>query len=206
MANAKKNNSAVARPNKTAVDLAKIEAGVRQILEGIGEDPDRPGLQGTPRRVALMYEEICAGLHNDPREFLHVIPAETHDEMVIVKDIPLQALCEHHLLPFTGVAHIAYIPREGRIVGLSKLARVADMMAKKPQIQERLTSEIADLLYHELRATGVMVVIEAEHMCMEMRGVKKPGSKTITSALRGGFLKDPRTRSEAMALIRNNNR
>jgi GTP cyclohydrolase I len=134
---------------------------------------------------------------------LQVIPAETHDEMVIVKDIPLQSVCEHHLLPFTGVAHIAYIPKQGRIVGLSKLARVADLMAKKPQIQERLTTEIADLLYEELQATGVMVVIEAEHMCMEMRGIKKPGSKTITSALRGGFLKDPRTRAEAMALIRN---
>jgi GTP cyclohydrolase I len=185
------------------VNLSKIEAGVRLILEGIGEDPERPGLQGTPRRVALMYEEICAGLHEDARKILHVIPAETHDEMVIVKDIPLQGLCEHHLLPFTGVAHIAYIPKEGRIVGLSKLARVADLMAKKPQIQERLTTEIADLLDTELEPTGVLVVIEAEHMCMEMRGVKKPGSKTITSALRGGFLKDPRTRAEAMALIRN---
>ncbi|HLG15859.1 MAG TPA: GTP cyclohydrolase I FolE [Blastocatellia bacterium] len=184
------------------LDLAKIEAGVRLILEGIGEDPDRPGLLGTPRRVALMYEEICAGLHNEPRELLHVIPAETHDEMVIVKDIPIYSLCEHHLLPFVGVAHIAYIPREGRIVGLSKLARIADLMAKKPQLQERLTTEIADLLYEELNATGVMVVIEAEHMCMEMRGIKKPGSKTLTSALRGGFLNDQRTRAEAMSLIR----
>ena len=186
------------------MNLEKIEAGVRMILEGIGEDADRPGLRGTPRRVALMYEEICAGLHQDAREALQVIPAETHDEMVIVKDIPLYSVCEHHFLPFVGVAHIAYIPREGRIVGLSKLARVADIMAKKPQIQERLTTEIADLLYKELRATGVMVVIEAEHLCMEMRGVKKPGAKTITSALRGGFLKDPRTRNEAMALIRDN--
>jgi len=159
-----------------------------------------------PRRVALMYEEICAGLHQDAREVLQVIPAETHDEMVIVKDIPLYSVCEHHFLPFVGVAHIAYIPRDGRIVGLSKLARVADIMAKKPQIQERLTTEIADLLYKELRATGVMVVIEAEHLCMEMRGVKKPGAKTITSALRGGFLKDPRTRNEAMALIRDPDR
>ncbi|HKQ08216.1 MAG TPA: GTP cyclohydrolase I FolE [Blastocatellia bacterium] len=186
------------------MNLKKIEAGVRLILEGIGEDADRPGLQGTPRRVALMCEEICAGLHQDARAVLQVIPAETHDEMVIVKDIPLYSLCEHHLVPFVGVAHIAYIPREGRIVGLSKLARVADIMAKKPQIQERLTTEIADLLYTELRAKGVMVVIEAEHLCMEMRGVKKPGAKTITSALRGGFLKDPRTRSEAMALIGGN--
>jgi GTP cyclohydrolase I len=203
MADDKKDNGNKETKAAYSLDLDKIEAGVRMILEGIGEDPDRPGLRGTPRRVALMYEEICAGLHNDAREILQVIPAETHDEMVIVKDIPLQSVCEHHLLPFTGVAHIAYIPKQGRIVGLSKLARVADLMAKKPQIQERLTTEIADLLYEELQATGVMVVIEAEHMCMEMRGIKKPGSKTITSALRGGFLKDPRTRAEAMALIRN---
>jgi GTP cyclohydrolase I len=203
MADDKKDNGNKETKAEYSLDLDKIEAGVRMILEGIGEDPDRPGLRGTPRRVALMYEEICAGLHNDAREILQVIPAETHDEMVIVKDIPLQSVCEHHLLPFTGVAHIAYIPKQGRIVGLSKLARVADLMAKKPQIQERLTTEIADLLYEELQATGVMVVIEAEHMCMEMRGIKKPGSKTITSALRGGFLKDPRTRAEAMALIRN---
>jgi GTP cyclohydrolase IA len=205
MTNSKKNSHAP-QVTESRMDLEKIEAGVRMILEGIGEDADRPGLAGTPRRVALMYEEICAGLHQDAREVLQVIPAETHDEMVIVKDIPLYSLCEHHLVPFVGVAHIAYIPREGRIVGLSKLARVADIMAKKPQIQERLTTEIADLLYKELRATGVMVVIEAEHLCMEMRGVKKPGAKTITSALRGGFLKDPRTRSEAMALIRDTDR
>jgi GTP cyclohydrolase I len=202
MSNSKKNSGAIEEKSGAAIDLAKVEAGVRLILEGIGEDPDRPGLQGTPRRVALMYEEICAGLHQEPREVLEVIPAETHEEMVIVKDIPVYSVCEHHLLPFKGVAHIAYIPKAGRIVGLSKLARVADLMAKKPQIQERLTTEIADLLFEELRATGVMVVIEAEHMCMEMRGIKKPGSKTITSALRGGFLKDPRTRAEAMSLIR----
>ena len=201
MANSKKNVSVVEEKIEPGVDLAKIEAGVRLILEGIGEDPDRPGLQGTPRRVALMYEEICAGLHTDARQLLHVIPAETHDEMVIVKDIPLYSICEHHLLPFFGVAHIAYIPKEGRIVGLSKLARVADMMARKPNIQERLTTEIADLLFDELNATGVMVVIESEHMCMEMRGVRKPGSRTVTSALRGGFLKDQRTRAEAMSLI-----
>jgi GTP cyclohydrolase I len=203
MANSRKNTGARGHGEKK-IDLSKIEAGVRLILEGIGEDPDRPGLQGTPRRVALMYDEICAGLRSDPRELLQPMPAETHDEMVIVKDIPLYSLCEHHLLPFVGVAHIAYIPREGRIVGLSKLARIADLMAKKPQLQERLTTEIADLLYDGLRATGVMVVIEAEHMCMEMRGIKKPGARTVTSALRGGFLKDPRTRSEAMSLIRNN--
>jgi GTP cyclohydrolase I len=199
MANSRKRGSE--QKLESGVDLTKIEAGVRLILEGIGEDPERPGLRDTPRRVALMYEEICAGLHNDARALLHVIPAETHDEMVIVKDIPLYSLCEHHLLPFAGVAHIAYIPREGRIVGLSKLARVADLMARKPNIQERLTTEIADLLYDELKATGVMVVIESEHMCIEMRGVRKPGSKAVTSALRGGFLKDHRTRAEAMSLI-----
>jgi len=192
------------RAKRNAFDVAKVEAGVRLILEGIGEDADRPGIEGTPRRVALMYEEICAGLHNDPREFLHVIPAETHDEMVIVKDIPLYSICEHHLLPFFGMAHVAYIPKDGRIVGLSKLARVADLMARKPQIQERLATEIADLLDEMLRPTGVMVVIEAEHMCIEMRGIKKPGAKAVTSALRGGFLKDQRTRAEAMALILGN--
>src|SRR5262245_24502168 len=206
MANSKKQTERD-RPGKAAAfDSSKVEAGVRLILEGIGEDPDRPGIEGTPRRVALMYGEICAGLHSDPRQFLHVIPAETHDEMVIVKDIPLYSICEHHLLPFIGVAHIAYIPKDGRIVGLSKLARVADLMARKPQIQERLATEIADLLDEMLRPTGVMVVIEAEHMCIEMRGIKKPGAKAVTSALRGGFLKDQRTRSEAMALIRDHNR
>ncbi|HSO73219.1 MAG TPA: GTP cyclohydrolase I FolE [Blastocatellia bacterium] len=204
MANSKRNNRNGGK--NSTVDLEKIEAGVKLILEGIGEDASRPGLLGTPRRVALMYEEICAGLHNDAREFIHVIPAETHDEMVIVKDIPLYGLCEHHLLPFVGVAHIAYIPKDGRIVGLSKLARVADMMARKPQIQERLATEIADLLDKELRPTGVMVVIEAEHLCIEMRGIKKPGAKAVTSALRGGFLKDQRTRAEAMALIRDHHR
>jgi GTP cyclohydrolase I len=197
MANSKKKEDTT----RKAFDHSKVEAGVRLILEGIGEDPNRPGIDETPRRVALMYEEICAGLHDDPREFLHVIPAETHDEMVIVKDIPLYSICEHHLLPFVGVAHIAYIPKDGRIVGLSKLARVADLMARKPQIQERLATEIADLLEEMLRPTGVMVVIEAEHMCIEMRGIKKPGAKAVTSALRGGFLKDQRTRAEAMALI-----
>jgi GTP cyclohydrolase IA len=205
MANSKKSEKE-AQVRRNTFDHSKVEAGVRLILEGIGEDPNRPGIDETPRRVALMYEEICAGLHEDPREFLHVIPAETHDEMVIVKDIPLYSICEHHLLPFFGVAHIAYIPKDGRIVGLSKLARVADLMARKPQIQERLATEIADLLDEMLRPTGVMVVIEAEHMCIEMRGIKKPGAKAVTSALRGGFLKDQRTRAEAMSLIRDHNR
>src|SRR4030095_16240258 len=202
MANSKKSMEEERHTGRgRAFDGSKVEAGVRLILEGIGEDTSRPGIAETPRRVSVMYEEICAGLHYDPREFLHVLPSETHDEMLIVKDIPLYSLCEHHLLPFAGVAHIAYIPKEGRIVGLSKLARVADLMARKPNIQERLTTEIADLLYDELKATGVMVVIESEHMCIEMRGVRKPGSKAVTSALRGGFLKDHRTRAEAMSLI-----
>jgi GTP cyclohydrolase I len=182
MANSKKNNiHRVAKP----VDLAKIEEGVRLILEGIGEDVNRPGLQGTPHRVAKMYEEICAGLRYDPANVIRFIPDETHDEIVIVKEISIMSLCEHHLLPIKGVAHIAYLPKNGRIVGLSKLARVVDLLAKKPQLQERLTTEIADLLYRELQARGVMVVIEAEHMCMEMRGIKKAGAKTVTSALRG---------------------
>src|SRR6185436_14550593 len=136
MENVKETGERAEAVARTAFDASKVEAGVRLILEGIGENPDRPGIEGTPRRVALMYEEICAGLHDDPRKHLHVIPAETHDEMVIVKDIPLYSICEHHLLPFFGVAHIAYIPKDGRIVGLSKLARVADLMARKPQIQE----------------------------------------------------------------------
>ncbi len=184
------------------MNLAKIEAGVRLILEGIGEDVDRPGLQGTPHRVAKMYEEICAGLHHDPVNFIHFIPDETHDEIVIVKDISIMSLCEHHLLPIKGVAHIAYIPKNGRIVGLSKLARVVDLLAKKPQLQERLTTEVADLLYSKLQARGVMVVIEAEHMCMEMRGIKKSGATTVTSALRGGFLRNASTRAEAMTLLK----
>ena len=206
MANSKKNIERETPVRQKAFDGSKVESGVRLILEGIGEDTTRPGIAETPRRVAVMYEEICAGLHSDPREFLHVLPSETHDEMVIVKDIPLYSICEHHLLPFFGVAHIAYIPKDGRIVGLSKLARVADLMARKPQIQERLATEIADLLDQMLRPTGVMVVIEAEHMCIEKRGIKKPGAKAVTSALRGGFLKDQRTRAEAMSLIRDHDR
>jgi GTP cyclohydrolase I len=199
MANSKKNF--IKKPEKP-MNLAKIEEGVRLILEGIGEDATRPGLIGTPHRVAKMYEEICAGLHYDPSHVIHFIPDETHDEIVIVKDISIMSLCEHHLLPIKGVAHIAYIPKGGRIVGLSKLARVVDLLAKKPQLQERLTTEVADLLYSKLQARGVMVVIEAEHMCMEMRGIKKSGAKTVTSALRGGFLRNASTRAEAMTLLK----
>jgi GTP cyclohydrolase I len=187
----------------TKMDLDKIERGVRLILEGIGEDPERAGIRETPARVARMYEEICEGLHADPRELIKVVPGETHDEMVIVKDIPLYSICEHHMVPFHGVAHIAYIPEGGRILGLSKLARVVDAYARRPQLQERLTTQIASLLDEGLRPKGVMVVVEAEHLCMAMRGVKKPGTTTITSAVLGGFRRDPRTRAEAMALIKN---
>jgi GTP cyclohydrolase I len=189
------------------MDLEKIAAGVRLILEGIGEDPSRPGIVETPRRVAEMYEEICGGMQEDPAAEVKVIPAETHDEIVMVKDIPIASICEHHLIPFTGVAHIAYIPKEGRIVGLSKLARIADIYARRPQVQERLTTQIAELLYHgELQPKGVMVVIEAIHLCMIMRGVKKHGATTITSAVRGVFRKDERTRIEAMSFLTENRR
>jgi GTP cyclohydrolase I len=184
------------------VDLDKIAAGVRLILEGIGEDPERAGLQRTPARVAEMYAELTAGMREDPRAHVAALPGDKHDEMVIVKDIHIASICEHHLAPFVGRCHIAYIPKDGRIVGLSKLARLADTFSRRLQVQERLTSEIADTLYDGLKPVGVMVVVEAEHTCMTVRGVKKPGALTITSALRGGFRHDPRTRAEAMALIR----
>lgn len=189
------------KPIPSNFDLEKIEAGVKLILEGLGEDVARPGILQTPGRVARMYAEICGGLLHDPHEFIKVVPAETHDEMVIVRDISIYSLCEHHLIPFFGVAHIAYIPDHGRIIGLSKLARVADSLAKRPQLQERLTTQIAELLYDGLKAKGVMVVVECEHLCMAMRGIRKPGAKTVTSAVRGLFRSDQRTRAEAMAHI-----
>lgn len=189
------------------INLDKIAAGVRLILEGIGEDLDRPGIVETPMRVAEMYEEICGGLYEDVAAEMKVIPAETHEEIVMVRDIPVYSICEHHLIPFTGVAHIAYIPAEGRIIGLSKLARIADIFARRPQVQERLTAQIADTLdSSELRPKGVMVVIEAVHLCMVMRGVKKHGATTITSAVRGVFRSDERTRGEAMSLLAENRR
>ncbi|MEO6724305.1 MAG: GTP cyclohydrolase I FolE [Blastocatellia bacterium] len=189
------------------MDLDKITAGVRLILEGIGEDLTRPGIIETPRRVAEMYEEICGGMYEDAASEIKVIPGEMHDDIVMVKDISIASICEHHLVPFTGVAHIAYIPKDGRIVGLSKLARIADIFARRPQVQERLTAQIAELLYHgDLQPKGVMVVIECEHMCMAMRGVKKPGTTTITSAVRGVFRKDERTRIEAMSFLTENRR
>ncbi|MCX7974405.1 MAG: GTP cyclohydrolase I FolE [Candidatus Aminicenantes bacterium] len=184
------------------VDLKKIERGVRLIIEGVGEDPGRPGLKDTPQRVARMFVEILGGMAEDPGEPLAVIQEERHDEMVLIKNIPLYSMCEHHLLPFAGQAHIAYIPKNGRIVGLSKIARVVDILSRRLQVQERLTKQIADLINDKLRPLGVMVIIEAEHMCMSMRGVKKPRSITITSAVRGSFRNNPATRAEALTLIK----
>lgn len=184
------------------MDLKKIEKGVKLLLEGIGEDPQRTGIQETPKRVASMFSEILGGVSEDPAEQLKVIQGEKHDEMVLIKNIPLYSMCEHHLLPFAGVAHVAYIPKEGRIVGLSKIARVVDILSRRLQVQERLTKQIADLIKEHLKPLGVMVVIEAEHMCMSMRGAKKPKSMTITSAVRGSFRSSSATRSEAMTLIR----
>jgi GTP cyclohydrolase I len=193
-----------AESNGSSVDLEKIARGVRLILEGIGEDPSRPGLQRTPDRVAEMYAELTAGMREDPRQHVVPLPGDTHEEMVILKDIQLASICEHHLAPFVGRCHIAYIPKNGRILGLSKLARLAEAFARRLQVQERLTQEIADTLYEMLKPLGVMVVIEAEHTCMTLRGVKKPGAITVTSAVLGGFRKDQRTRAEAMALIKGN--
>ena len=184
------------------IDLEKIAKGVRLMLEGIGENPDRDGLVRTPERVAQFYVELTEGMWQDAKEQIVPLPGEAHDEMVIVKDISIASVCEHHLAPFVGKCHIAYIPKGGRIVGLSKLARIAEIFARRLQVQERLTQQIADTLFEELKPLGVMVVIEAEHTCMTLRGVKKPGAKTITSAVLGGFRKDPRTRAEAMSLIK----
>lgn len=188
----------------TGVDLARIESAVREILEAIGEDPDRDGLRGTPARVARMYAELFSGLRADPAEVLNVTFEAGHDEMILVKDITLSSLCEHHLIPFVGRAHVAYIPSEdGRITGLSKLARLVDAHARRPQVQEKLTTQIADTLENALEPRGVLVVVEAEHLCMSMRGIRKPGSTTVTSAVRGLFRDDARTRAEAMAFIHN---
>jgi GTP cyclohydrolase I len=184
------------------VDQARIEKAVREILAAIGEDPDRDGLLDTPARVARMYAEVFGGLHEDPGRHLTVTFEAGHDEMVMVKDIPLASMCEHHLVPWLGKAHVAYIPNDdGRITGLSKLARVVEGFARRPQVQERLTTQVADTIEKILEPRGVLVVLEAEHMCMSMRGVRKPGTTTVTSAVRGLFREDPRTRAEAMAFI-----
>jgi GTP cyclohydrolase I len=187
----------------SSVAKKRIEAAVREILEAIGEDPDRDGLKGTPRRIANMYvDEIFTGLHDDPSRHLTVTFEAEHDEMVMVRDIAVHSLCEHHLVPFAGRAHVAYIPGEdGRLTGLSKIARLVDGFAKRPQLQERLTTQVADALVEVLQPTGVLVMIEAEHFCMSMRGVHKPGSLTVTSAVRGLFKTNAATRAEAMSLI-----
>lgn len=183
------------------MDKPRIEAAVRELLAAIGEDPDREGLVETPRRVANMYEEIFAGLSEDPHQHVKIFNENQNDELVTVRDIPLYSMCEHHLVPFTGVAHIAYIPKNGRVIGLSKLARIVNCFARRPQLQERLTSEVADFLYRELEPQGVAVIIEAEHHCMTMRGARAAGSRTQTSALRGLMKSDVRTRAETLSLL-----
>ncbi|MCB0988634.1 MAG: GTP cyclohydrolase I FolE [Microthrixaceae bacterium] len=184
------------------VDLVRIENAVREILLAIGEDPERDGLLDTPARVARMYAEICSGLHEDPSVHISTTFEADHDEMVMVRDIPLYSVCEHHLAPFIGKAHVAYIPNDdGRVIGLSKFARLVDGYARRPQVQERLTSQVADALQARLTPKGVMVVLEAEHLCMSMRGVRKAGSTTVTSAVRGLFRTNVATREEAMRFI-----
>jgi GTP cyclohydrolase IA len=184
------------------IDLPRAEAAVRELLIAIGEDPDREGLRATPQRVVRSYVEIYAGLHADPDAVLETTFDENHDELVLVKDIPLYSVCEHHLVPWHGTAAVGYIPgMDGRITGLSKLARLVDLYAKRPQVQERLTSQVADALMAKLEPRGVIVVVEAEHLCMAMRGIRKPGSRTVTSAVRGTMKSDPRSRAEAMSLI-----
>ncbi len=183
------------------MDLKRIEAAVREILTAVGEDPDREGLKETPARVANMYAEIFAGLHDNADRHLKIFHEEKNEELVIVRDIPLFSMCEHHLIPFMGRAHIAYIPNDGRIIGLSKLARIVDCFSKRPQLQERLTAQIADFIYDGLKPHGVAVVIEAEHLCMTMRGARAAGSETQTSALRGSMRSDAKTRAEVMSLL-----
>lgn len=202
------NNGHSSKPAGAAVDSAKaknvdlpaIEDAVRQILAAVGEDPDREGLLETPRRVAKMYAEMFSGLHTEPGRHLHKTFAEEYDELVLVRDISFTSMCEHHLLPFSGTAHVGYLPR-GRVTGLSKLARVVEDVARRPQVQERMTQTIADLIEQELETAAVAVVVQAEHSCMSIRGVRKPGSETITSALRGVFKTSPLSRSEIMSLI-----
>ena len=184
------------------MDKKKIEKAIRDILTAIGEDPDRKDLQNTPQRVAEMYEEIFSGISQKPEVELEVVLDQKHNEIILLKNIPLYSCCEHHLLPFLGRANIAYIPKGGRVTGLSKLARVVDILSKRPQVQERLTTQIADIIMSKLKPQGCMVVIEAEHMCMSMRGIKKPGTMTVTSAVRGIFQANEKTRAEALSLMK----
>lgn len=184
------------------MDLQKIENAVRDILEAIGEDPQREGLVETPARVARMYAEIFSGLEEDPTRHLKLFDEKKNEEMVVVRDIPLYSMCEHHLIPFMGKAHIAYIPQDGKVIGLSKLARIVNCFARRPQLQERLTAQIADFLDEQLHPMGVAVVIEAQHLCMTMRGARAAGSETRTSAMRGVMRSDARTRAEALAMLK----
>ena len=193
-------NSNRSRRKNTTIDRAKIEKAVASIIEAIGEDPKREGLVGTPRRIAEMYAEVFGGIYEDPGEELRVGFEEGHQEMVILKDIPFYSMCEHHFLPFHGLAHVGYIP-SGRVVGASKIGRVVEILARRPQLQERLTTQIANTIVSVLEPKGVAVIIQAEHLCMTMRGVKKPGSNIITSAMRGLFQKNPLTRSEFLSLV-----
>jgi GTP cyclohydrolase IA len=186
------------------MDRKKIEKGVRLILEGIGEDPERPGLKETPDRVGKLYEEIFAGLSTPFEEILKPIEGESHDELVLLKDIPFYSVCEHHLLPFIGKAHVAYIPSGGKIVGLSELAKAVELFAKRPTVQERLTTQLADLIMEKLKPKGAMVIIDAEHLCLSMRGLKKSGARTVTSAVRGIFRTKESTRMELLELIKQN--
>lgn len=194
-------DNSIPEESRQNMDLPRIENAVREILEAIGEDPDREGLLETPQRVARMYAEVFAGLHRDISKDIKTFHGEGNDEMILIGDIPFYSMCEHHLLPFHGKAHVVYIPKDGKIFGLSKVARIVDTLSRKPQLQEKLTSEIADAIEKAVDARSVCVVLEAEHLCMTMRGIRKPGSKTVTSAMRGGCRSDIRTRNEALALI-----
>ena len=194
-------DNSIPEESRRNMDLPKIENAVKDILEAIGEDPQREGLLETPQRVARMYAEVFAGLHRDINKDIKTFHGEGNDEMILIGDIPFYSMCEHHLLPFHGKAHVVYIPMDGKIFGLSKVARIVDTLSRKPQLQEKLTSEIADAIEKAVDARSVCVVLEAEHLCMTMRGIRKPGSKTVTSAMRGGCRSDIRTRNEALALI-----
>ncbi|MFC1667663.1 GTP cyclohydrolase I FolE [Candidatus Omnitrophota bacterium] len=185
------------------MDKNKIKKAIRMILEAVGENPDRQDLKKTPERVADMYEEIFSGISKDPAKELEILLSEKHNEIVLLKGIPLYSVCEHHLLPFIGKAHIAYVPKNNKVTGLSKLARIVEVLSKRLQVQERLTTDIAEIVMKKLKPMGVMVIIEAEHLCMSMRGVKKSGVLTVTSAVRGIFKENPKTRAETMALIKN---
>lgn len=195
------NDFQIPEESRKNMDLKAVENAVREILVAIGEDPEREGLKDTPKRVARMYAEVFSGLHRDISKDIKIFNETGNDEMILIGDIPFYSMCEHHLLPFHGKCHVVYIPSEGKILGLSKVARIVDTLSRKPQIQERLTSEIADTIVNAVGAKAVCVVIEAEHLCMTMRGIRKPGSKTVTSAMRGGCRNDARTRNEALSLI-----